>query len=210
MSYSQSAEMPVRRDGDDGFRMSAVPSNRNRASARTRIAILNAAAPLLARNPAATMADIAERAETVRSTVHRYFPERADLITALRAYADEQMAEAGARARLEEGPAGMALLRLCAEYFESADLVWASYGNLARTQEIESAGAVDVRLRCLIERGHTDGSIDPALPPAWIEQALWSLLYTAWLMAAAGQTSKHEALTLFLESFGKLLLFTGK
>ena len=156
------------------------------------------------------MADIAEAAETVRSTVHRYFPERTDLIVALRAYADEQMAEAGARARLEEGSAGMALLRLCAEYFESADLVWAAYGNLAHAQEIESAGAVDTLLRRLIERGHTDGSIDPALPPAWIEQALWSLLYTAWLMAAAGQTSKHEALTLFLESFGKLLPSTGK
>ena len=151
------------------------------------------------------MADIAEAAETVRSTVHRYFPERADLIAALRAYADQQMAEAGARARLEEGPAGAALLRLCAEYFESADLVWAAYGNLTQDQEVASIGASDTSLRSLVERGHADGSIDPALPPLWIEQALWSLLYTAWLLAAARQASKHEALGLFLHSFERML-----
>lgn len=185
--------------------MNAAKANRSRARDRTRLAILKAAAPLLAGNPAATMAEIAEAAETVRSTVHRYFPERADLIVALRAYADEQMAEAGARARLDEDPASAALLRLGVEYFESADLIWAAYGNVSRDQEIECMGAADKTLKRLVQRGYADSSIDLALPPEWIEQALWSLLYTAWLMATAGQASKHEALTLFLGSFGKML-----
>lgn len=66
--------------------------DRSRAKERTRRAILDAAAAVLARNPAASIGEIAEAAETVRSTVHRHFPERADLISALQAYADGQCA----------------------------------------------------------------------------------------------------------------------
>jgi AcrR family transcriptional regulator len=179
-----------------GFQMTTKKSDRSGASARTRLAILRAAAPLLARNPTATMAEIAEAAATVRSTVHRHFPERADLIAALRAHTDEQMAKAAVRARLEDGSAVSALLRLCTEYFENADFIWAAYDNLTQDQEIESVGTANKPLKHSVERGHDDGSIDPALPPEWIEQALWSLLYAAWLLAAAGQASKHEALRL--------------
>ena len=69
--------------------------------------------------------------------------------------------------------------------------------------------AVDGRIRSLIRRVAAvparPGSIDPALPADWVEQALWSLLYTAWLMATGGRTSKHEALALFLGSFAKVV-----
>ena len=50
---------------------------------RTRKAILDAAMTVLADNPAAPLADIATAADVGRSTVHRYFPERIDLIRAL-------------------------------------------------------------------------------------------------------------------------------
>ncbi|HEY5839922.1 MAG TPA: TetR/AcrR family transcriptional regulator, partial [Mycobacterium sp.] len=50
---------------------------------RTRKAILDAAMTVLADNPAAPLSDIATAAEVGRSTVHRYYPERIDLIRAL-------------------------------------------------------------------------------------------------------------------------------
>lgn len=178
--------------------------DRSRTIARTRKAILDAAATLLARNPAVTLGEIADTAETVRSTVHRHFPERADLIAALGAYAEEQLAEAAIKARPGEGPAGAALLRLCQEYFERGDLLMAAYANFTRAQEVESMNAMDANLLRLVERGHADGSIDPALPAVWVEQTLWSMLYAAWLMATAGQASRHEALTLFLRSFARV------
>lgn len=179
--------------------------DRSRAKERTRKAILDAAAALLARNPAATMGEIAEAAKTVRSTVHRHFAERADLIAALRAYAEEQLSEAAARARPHEGNGAEVLLRLCQEYFERSDLLMGAYGGLTQAEEIESMASTDTDLHRLVERGHSDGSIDRSLSGVWVEQTLWSLLYAAWLLATAGTTIRHEALTLFLQSFAKLL-----
>ena len=179
--------------------------DRSRAKERTRKAILDAAAALLARNPAATMGEIAEAAKTVRSTVHRHFAERADLIAALRAYAEEQLSEAAARARPHEGNGAEVLLRLCQEYFDRSDLLMGAYGGLTQAEDIESMASTDTDLHRLVERGHSDGSIDRSLSGVWVEQTLWSLLYAAWLLATAGKATRHEALTLFLQSFAKLL-----
>lgn len=179
--------------------------DRSRAKERTRKAILDAAAALLARNPAATMGEIAEAAKTVRSTVHRHFAERADLIAALRAYAEEQLSEAATRAKPHEGNGAEVLLRLCQEYFDRSDLLMGAYGGLTQAEDIESMASTDTDLHRLVERGHSDGSIDRSLSGVWVEQTLWSLLYAAWLLATAGKATRHEALTLFLQSFAKLL-----
>src|SRR5690349_9658725 len=50
---------------------------------RTRKAIIDAAMIVLAENPAAALSDVAAAAGVGRSTLHRYFPERADLIRAV-------------------------------------------------------------------------------------------------------------------------------
>lgn len=186
-------------------RLSEMEKEPSRTSARTRQAILDAAAGVLARNPAASMSEIGDVARTARSTVHRHFPERADLLAALQAHAETVLADAATRARLNEGPAAEALLRLCTQYFESGDVLMGAYGGLGQAEELDSMEAMDGDLLTLVTRGHEDGSIDPALTPVWIQQTLWSLLYAAWLMAAAGQSSRHEALSLFLMSFRKML-----
>lgn len=46
-------------------------------------------------NPAATVGEIAKAVGTARSTVHRHFAKRTDLVCALQAYAEEQLAEQG-------------------------------------------------------------------------------------------------------------------
>ena len=53
------------------------------ARGRTRKAILDAAIGVLATDPAASLGQIADAADVGRTTLHRYFPERADLLTAL-------------------------------------------------------------------------------------------------------------------------------
>ena len=50
---------------------------------RTRRAILDAAVGALARDASASLAEVASAAGVGRTTVHRYFPERADLLRAL-------------------------------------------------------------------------------------------------------------------------------
>lgn len=65
---------------------------------RTRRAILDAAVSALTRNPQAALADIALVANVGRSTVHRYFPERSDLLAAIGTDATEKIAAATVRA----------------------------------------------------------------------------------------------------------------
>lgn len=185
--------------------MTVSQHDRSRARARTRKALLDAAVSLLATNPAATMGEIAEAAGTARSTVHRHFPERANLITALEAYAEEQLAEAALCARLEDGTAAEALSRLAQEYFARGDLLVVAYDTFTRSEVLDSMEGTAPILISAVERGHADGSIDRALSPVWVEQTLWSLLYAAWLMATAGRSTRHEALNLLLLSLRKML-----
>ena len=57
---------------------------------RTRKAILDAAIRVLAADPSASLGQIADAADVGRTTLHRYFPDRAELLAAV-------MQEAGRR-----------------------------------------------------------------------------------------------------------------
>jgi AcrR family transcriptional regulator len=177
--------------------------------ARTRRAIVDAAVALLARNPGASMSDVAVEAGVGRTTVHRYFAERSELITALTEEADQRIEEATERARLSEGPADEVLVRLCQEYFELGDWL-----TLMFTQSIqpdseefwtEEGGPAEAALVELIMRGHREGSIDDAMRPDWLSGLLWSLLFTAWAQVRAGTMNRHSATTHCLDTLRKII-----
>ena len=170
---------------------------------RTRNAILDAAAWVLARDPGATMAQVAKSAGMARSTVHRHFPERGNLVQALRQRADNEVRAAYTHVGNDMARAG--LLRLAQAFFEHADLLMAAYVSLPQADQLVTLNATDPAMNMLIERGHADGSIDPALHPAWVEQALWGLLYASWKTAANGSLSRFDAQAVLLGAIGKLL-----
>ncbi|SES45352.1 TetR/AcrR family transcriptional regulator [Actinokineospora terrae] len=174
--------------------------------ARTRRAILDAAVTVLTADPAASLADIAAAAGVGRTTVHRYFPERADLTTALQQMGWEHVVQATRRARLTEGTGAEGLDRLCQEYFE--------LGNVLMLVFNYSAPDGDVTWECdpdnqsvldLITRGHHDGSIDPTLTGPWIRDILWALLYAAWQQSRTGVASRHQALDSCLRALHKVV-----
>ncbi|MEV7554541.1 TetR/AcrR family transcriptional regulator [Amycolatopsis sp. NPDC089917] len=174
--------------------------------ARTRRAILDAAIETLTKQPGATLADIAAAANVGRTTVHRYFAERSDLIDGISHDALDKISRATERARLDDGPVPAALARLCQEYFEHADVFQLLFTmpDLMTRPEWEEESDDDRALLRVIERGHTEGSIDPAMTKEWLLQLLWSLLYTAWGLVRE-KTPKHEALTLCLRSLEKVI-----
>ncbi|MDT0310136.1 TetR/AcrR family transcriptional regulator [Streptomyces sp. DSM 44917] len=173
---------------------------------RTRRAILDAAAAVLAKNPAASLADVAAAADVGRTTVHRYFAERSDLLRALGADALEKATAATGRARTEEGAPLAALERLCQELFELGDVLSLVFDETLVAawswEGWEQDTEADRALIRLVERGHAEGAFDPGLDPDWISQVLWSLLYVAWQRSRAGDT-KHEALSLCLRTLRK-------
>ncbi|WP_067539352.1 TetR/AcrR family transcriptional regulator [Nocardia crassostreae] len=174
--------------------------------ARTRRAILDAAVTVLTREPGASMATIAGQAGVGRTTMHRYFPERSDLIAALSADTMEKVNAAHARARLQDGPILDALDRLCQEYFELGDIFMLSYTEpqLLSGPEWKQPSPQDREFLDLIDRGRTEGVIDSRLDPAWVQQVLWSMLFSGWEHIKEG-AARHDALSLCLLTFRKAI-----
>ncbi|MEU6646578.1 TetR/AcrR family transcriptional regulator [Saccharomonospora sp. NPDC046836] len=175
--------------------------------ARTRRAILDAAVTVLSNDAAASLHDIAAAAGVGRTTVHRYFPERSDLVRALGHEALEKIGAATVRARLDEGPALQALQRLCQELFELGDLLMLIFSDpqLMTGEEWEVTSDADRALTRLIERGREGGEIDAAMDPDWVQHLLWALLYAAWMHGKAECVGKYDSLNLCLRSLRKAL-----
>ncbi|ASO19618.1 AcrR family transcriptional regulator [Actinoalloteichus hoggarensis] len=176
----------------------------SRTRTRTRHTILDAAVGVFSSDPAASLAEVAAAAGVARSTVQRYFPERADLLTALSDHATERVAAAARRARLDEGSAPDALSRLVQEYFDLGDiLMLVTTGPPGDGTGADDGTWADEAFDALLARGHAAGTIDPTLPAEWIGQLLWSTLYAGWSHLRTNGVSRHEALTVCLRSFLK-------
>lgn len=168
------------------------------ARERTRQALLRAGIEVLSADPSAALGEVASRAGVARSTLHRYFPDRRALVTAVSAYTTEEYEEAFTDARIEQGPALEAFRRLSLELMERLDVLawWMGAGLTALAAEDESAAAEftepdedEERLHRLVLRGHEDGTIDPQMGPQWIEGILWSTMYSAKHVLAGTATT---------------------
>ncbi|MEV6302284.1 TetR/AcrR family transcriptional regulator [Actinoplanes sp. NPDC051861] len=175
--------------------MSTIPTG---SRARTRQAILDAAIEVLARNPAAPLSDVAAAADVGRTTLHRYFPERTDLLNALQAEAGERLDQARVRARVAEDSGVSAVRRLCQEYFDLGDVLSLLFREQVAVGDDHDIAGCDEDFEAMVRRGHADGSIDPELPPIWIQSLMWSQLYAGWSYLAEFKVSRHEALRLVL------------
>ncbi|GIF72206.1 TetR/AcrR family transcriptional regulator [Asanoa siamensis] len=172
------------------------------ARARTRQAILSAAIDVLGQNPGAALGEIATAADVGRTTLHRYFPERSDLMRAVAAEGSARLDHATASARLDEGTGCAALLRLCREYFDLGSLLSLIFTDpdcLSESTPIVDDGCDD-RFSAMIDRGHRDGTIDPGLPAPWLSSLMWSQLYAGWAYVTQHGASRHEVLNLLVRT----------
>lgn len=165
------------------------------ARARTRRAILDAAIRRLADTPNCALSEIADDAGVGRTTLHRYFPERADLIDAVRVESVERMRAATARARLGEGPALEALERLASSYLDEGDLLTylffhAEFADEAFWQQLDHE---DETLATTIARGQAAGELEDSFRPDWISNVVFSLLYSALSSVREGTLTRGEA-----------------
>ncbi|WP_406104638.1 TetR/AcrR family transcriptional regulator [Micromonospora globbae] len=170
--------------------------------ARTRQAIIDAAIDVLGRNPAASLGDIATAADVGRTTLHRYFADRADLLKAVGAEADARLARATAAARLAEGTGASAVQRLCQEYFDLGNVLSVVFNaalGAGDPEHAEPAGC-DPEFAAIVERGYRDGTIDPELPADWVQSLIWSQLYAGWAYQGEMGASRHEVLRLILRT----------
>lgn len=175
---------------------------------RTRTAIIDATIRALNNNAQASMSEIATEANVGRTTLHRYFPERSDLMQAVADESIERLELATTKARLERGTAMEALQRLCFEYIAISEVLRMIFnGSEASTilwnkwmKESENFGGADKAFEVLVERGHREGSFNPAFSHEWISNVLWSLLYTSVSYIYDTKHSTHETLALITET----------
>ncbi|HWI22960.1 MAG TPA: TetR/AcrR family transcriptional regulator [Baekduia sp.] len=188
--------------------MNSVPAPQaaTGAQAHTQRAIIDAAVQCLGADFTASLADIAKQAGVGRTTLHRYFKGRNDLLTAISATAVAQSSAATERARLEEGPALDAVGRFCEEHFEMGDILMLVLEQPQLSDTIDWHDEITERaLLELIARGQAEGTIDSGFPPDWGRQLIWSLIYAGLHYEPADGTSRYGALSLCLRSLRRAL-----
>ena len=145
--------------------------------------VVEAAARLLARRPAASMTEVAAAAGVSRATLFRRFPSRSVLVEELSRRAVHAYTAAVAAARPEEGPPPEALRRLLAELARLAPgyglLALQPIGELVEGELLELAAAADQRVRRLVHRGQEAGDFRVDVPAEWV------LSSVTWLVVAA-------------------------
>ncbi|MEM9600140.1 MAG: TetR/AcrR family transcriptional regulator [Pseudomonadota bacterium] len=161
----------------------------------SRQAVIEAAFETFARNPGASLADVAARAGVGRATLHRHFNSRDDLMAAL---AREAMAEldAAVDGATADAPTHTDGLRLAlAAIVPLADRQW-FLANEPVEQDPEIAAAYErdrAELATEIEAAKSEGTFSKSVPTAWIVETYENLIYTAWKLVREGEATPSQA-----------------
>lgn len=161
---------------------------------RTRTAILRAALSVFTMDRSAPLAEVANRAQVARSTLHRYFPERTDLTNALTEFASDEVEQVAERSRIHEGTALEALTRVALEYFEHWESVMWMYAESFGDSVSPEPSEFEIDINKRIVQGQADGSIDATLPAEWFQQSLFAIVYSAWEYERSGQPHAQAAM----------------
>lgn len=165
----------------------------------TRQNILNSAGAVLARNPGAAMADIAQKAGVGRATLYRFFPTRDDLIQALALESLRRADEATSHIPVDS----LSAENVLAEIFEAV----VPLGDRFRFLSSEPAALNDPEIEAatnrqrdelaeLVEAMKNEGSLDRAVPTAWVVTAIDALFYAAWEAVDDGSVARRDAAAL--------------
>ena len=148
---------------------------------RNRRVLLGAAAGALARNPEASLSEVARLAGLTRATLYRHFGSRERLLEALKDDALDSAAEAVAAARVEEGAALEALRRVITAITSLGGRFWPLLMDGAdRDPEfLHSRAQAFAPVLGIIERGQMSGQIRTDISPQWAVTALTALLAAA-------------------------------
>lgn len=169
---------------------------RRRADAeRSEARILDAAVEALARDPDASMAEIARRADVVRATVYVHFPTREALIAAVTERAMSEVVDVIVGAQPERGAPADALRRVVTEAWRTLGRYHALVAINTRLPDAElhqRHGAVLAALESLIERGQRAGSFRNDVPVSWHLSMLVALIHAASAELRAGRLPAEE------------------
>ncbi|MET1005855.1 MAG: TetR/AcrR family transcriptional regulator [Propionibacteriaceae bacterium] len=162
---------------------------------RTRRDIVQAAIECWSADSSASLGEVAQTAGVGRTTVNRYFSDRAQLIAAVDDECRQRFTAAVQRARPGEGTGMAALQRLCAEIVDLGEVLGLIFADnaLVDPDTWQDDDPDDEPFGMLAARGQSDGSIASDLPPEWVGTVVWTTLFAAWLTIKSSSHTRHEA-----------------
>ena len=163
---------------------------------RTRRDIVNAAVQVWALDNGASLAAVARQAGVGRTTLNRYFTDRAHLVAGVDAECRSRFVAAVARSRPTEGSGRDALLRLCTELIQLGPVLGLVFADNALVDPDTWFEDDEDQLGLVIGRGYADGSLAGDLPGDWIGTFVWTSLFAAHLVVSTGARTWHEAAVL--------------
>jgi len=187
----------------DGPISTEEPEVKRRADAERNLArIIESATTLLAVNPGASMAEIAEASGLVRATLYRHFPTRDDLIRAMYAEALDDALKAILSVDPEQGKATDAIARVVDALLVVGDRYRILSEQRRGYPELrEKEQSVGAPLIALVERGQRGGELRDDMPLRWIVAALGSLVNEALRAVGRKDIDRAEAGTLVTRTF---------
>jgi len=171
------------------------PEVKRRADAERNLRrILDAATVLLAVNPGASMAEIAEASGLVRATLYRHFPTRDDLLREMYAAALDEALQAIESVEPERGRATDAIARVVDALLVVGDRYRIVAEERRRYPELrDREEQVGAPLIALVERGQQSGELRDDMPLRWLVAALGSLVNEALRAVGRGDIERAEA-----------------
>ncbi|WP_020389188.1 TetR/AcrR family transcriptional regulator [Kribbella catacumbae] len=185
---------------------------------RTRRAILDAAVVVFSQRRTASLGDVAAEAGVARSTLHRYFADRAELVHALAADVLVAVEKTIDDSALDQGTPREALHRLAAGYFELGPRIFFLYNEPSFNapepdervkgffQKLEASGKP---IEALIERGHREGVFATSLSADWIIRMFWWMVYIGWEAVDEGALPRLSAPATILQTIEHGILAPG-
>jgi TetR/AcrR family transcriptional repressor of lfrA len=167
---------------------------------RTRKAILEAAMTVLAENPAASLGDIATEAGVGRSTLHRHYPERTDLIRALAIHVHALSTAAIAEADPTCGPPIEALRRVVECQLDLGPIFLYVYKESATLTDPELKAHLDTGDEAIVEVLTRVSTEQAMTPPGWARRAFWALLDAGAEAAREDGTPRHQIVDAIMAS----------
>jgi AcrR family transcriptional regulator len=162
--------------------------------------LLATATSVLLKDPTASLGDVAKAAGVGRTTLHKRFPTRADLIHALASEALDLVDEAISSVDLDADDAIEQLIGKLVPLGPRVEFLL-RFPNLQDDERISvRLTTMDQPMIDLITRLQ-DTRLRADLPAWWITQILYAGIYSAWEGIAAGRLAPLDAPRLVLTTF---------
>lgn len=182
--------------------MSVQPSFLNRSRRAAKRPLLDVVAEVLVAQPGASLAEVAEAAGISRTTLHKHYATRDELVLAVGVRATEIWEQAVDRVADEPGTEA-GLRELLAAMIESGPQLTFLWRNPVLDEDHELAERyIAVQNRCLavLDRARREGLLAAATPDWWVLQTMFALVYTAAEAVQFGKLAPLDAPDLALRT----------